>query len=568
MVNFKDLEEVHTWLRDQSQETCTVFATRWASRTLPNLALLFEQQEKENVVSHIILTAFVSLSALMWPKNLYAVRTLTAMKKELFSQMHLFKHANDQYLCLDSIHSAISTAQVTQYSDWAVSAGVEFLNLFEKTEAAFSNHGSDLEVIGLSLISSDATRYENGLSLVELLENPLWIDMNFELPPGHQELWETLKESLLLRDRNWEVWINWYEDRIKGYPLIKDIEINEPKNSRFGRATFPIKNYAEPALINHKIKKLIDEFSAQHENASETIAQIPGAYAFSANNGKIQARSLKYSPENNELAQTAMEELAFIAENAVKTLSANHADGLMSSLVERFLNSLPEKVTELKSGLLMMQITSLDGFIEAFSHPDNEQEKNLLGALLALRKSADAFQGMFPELQKVQANQLALELQNTDVDEINKNLDEISTFAKQSKFVGVSAVKALESGAEELSVLNKKLDITYNLDQRATLIETQARVTAHRVVNNRNFFAKALDEAKDITGGVYGAAKKGLNKGVEGAVAGSIKGGLALLVASLVGPIAGLAVLIASFAPIDKKSKEIESSIEEGFTEL
>lgn len=568
MANFKTMEEVHDWLRKQSQETTTVFATLWALRTLPNLAEIFGQQKKQDVASNIVLTAFVSLSALMWPKNHDAVKTLNSMKDELFSQLHLFKHATSQYLCLDSIHSALSASQAKMHSEWAVSAGVEFLNLFKETEAAFSNYGSDLETIGLSLMSSDVMRYESGLSLIEVLESPLWIDLNYEMPPGHQELWETLRENLLSQNQTWEVWIDWYEDRLIGRPLIKKIEINEPKKGHFGRVTFPFDKYEDPKLINQSIKKLIDEYLSRHEINSEQIEQIPGAYAFSAENGKIEARGLKHSPENSDIAQAAMEELAFIAKNSIKTLNANHADDLMLDLVERFLNLLPKSVTDLKAGLLMMQVTSLEGFIEAFSHPDNEQEKNLIGALLALKKSADAFQGMFPELQKVQANQLALQLQNTDIAEINRNLDEISVFAKQSEFVGVSAIDALESGSDELNILNKKLDLTFNMQQRATLIETQAQVTAHRVVNNRNFFAKALDEVKDVTGSAYVAAKKGLNKGIEGAVSGGVKGGIAILVGSLTGPLGGLAVLIASFGPIAKKSEEIEGTLEENHIEI
>ena len=80
--------------------------------------------------------------------------------------------------------------------------------------------------------------------------------------------WGALRKHLLALGDDWEVWTQWYQDRIDGKALIEALEIGDPDKSgldedAYGRATFPPEDYKTPALINAKIKKLQEDYWAE-----------------------------------------------------------------------------------------------------------------------------------------------------------------------------------------------------------------------------------------------------------------------------------------------------------------
>ncbi|MDH3666454.1 MAG: hypothetical protein OEN23_05945 [Paracoccaceae bacterium] len=74
-----------------------------------------------------------------------------------------------------------------------------------------------------SLIQADVDLIENGFSASELAERPLW---EGAVPESINRLWLSLCAMLNSRDEGWEVWIDWYNDRVIGRPFKTGVEEN------------------------------------------------------------------------------------------------------------------------------------------------------------------------------------------------------------------------------------------------------------------------------------------------------------------------------------------------------
>jgi hypothetical protein len=73
------------------------------------------------------------------------------------------------------------------------------------------------------------------------------------MPPDIAAAWSRLKALLLARaDEHWEVWTEWYEDRLAGRPADRDLEL--------ARVLLPDELWKQgPKAVNSEIRRLIDE---------------------------------------------------------------------------------------------------------------------------------------------------------------------------------------------------------------------------------------------------------------------------------------------------------------------
>ncbi len=102
-----------------------------------------------------------------------------------------------------------------------------------------------------SAVSCEAAAFSLGLSVFKLSEQPLWPDRY--TPNWITELWTRLRAALPLED-GWQVWIDWYEDRLKG--------VSDPEEVELVYATVPAEKWEEgPAAANAWIKAWLDELA-------------------------------------------------------------------------------------------------------------------------------------------------------------------------------------------------------------------------------------------------------------------------------------------------------------------
>lgn len=109
---------------------------------------------------------------------------------------------------------------------------------------------------------NDINFCRGGGSAKDLSQRPLWQ----KAPAGFLTNWKVLREALLKNEFDrWFVWTDWYEDRVKGVPLIKEVEVGNPPHVDFGRITLPVSDYRSPGVVNLKIKAIVDNFHARED---------------------------------------------------------------------------------------------------------------------------------------------------------------------------------------------------------------------------------------------------------------------------------------------------------------
>ncbi|WP_346898701.1 P-loop NTPase fold protein [uncultured Roseibium sp.] len=102
-------------------------------------------------------------------------------------------------------------------------------------------------------LNSDRRHIDSGLPVQEFASLPLWSDGQF--PGAFAKYWEELKSQLLSRDEDWDVWTQWYEDRLAGNPP-------EDEALAVARVTLPEPMWREgPKLVNATIKELTEFYN-------------------------------------------------------------------------------------------------------------------------------------------------------------------------------------------------------------------------------------------------------------------------------------------------------------------
>jgi hypothetical protein len=123
-----------------------------------------------------------------------------------------------------------------------------------------------------------------------LAAHPLWPD---GFPFLVKIAWERLESTLLDSDRDWEVWTDWYRDRLRGLPGDTDLEL--------ARVKLPEGLWRNgPEAVNAAIRRLIEK-----SRPSEPIpAQGAGPHVILNSDLKIALAPLaELDPEGNNLAR-------------------------------------------------------------------------------------------------------------------------------------------------------------------------------------------------------------------------------------------------------------------------
>jgi hypothetical protein len=101
----------------------------------------------------------------------------------------------------------------------------------------------------LTAYSTDAELLDQRTSPVTLANQQLWPG---RLPDWVEDAWDQLKQALLAEDDDWIVWVDWYEERLKGNTPRQDIEIDI--------ATIPEKIWrSDPGTVNAHIRELVKQ---------------------------------------------------------------------------------------------------------------------------------------------------------------------------------------------------------------------------------------------------------------------------------------------------------------------
>ena len=352
-ITFEDDEAVKSWLKEQSDDVAVVFAARAALRVLPTITLSRWPRSTRTTTREIILRVFRAAS------TAWAVAAYPGHRSALNSA------ARDALVGLGDV-SAPSPIRAAVYAS-ATASGAP-----DATSRASTVIGYALDAAGsrgreafqslLDALATDAGLLSDRFSPVTLANSKLW--------PGNEPnwvrpSWDELRFSLLNADEYWEVWITWYEARLRGDTTNQDEEI--------ARVTIANEIWEQDEdTINTHIKELLEEReifrdALADERESPPILdaiprQAPAASQFALDReGRIDLVS--HPPLANAMQRELYGEVRYKAV-AISQLGHNQL-AEMSEPISRFLAAIPEHIEDASVPSLWSRGNSLRSRLKA-----------------------------------------------------------------------------------------------------------------------------------------------------------------------------------------------------------
>lgn len=108
--------------------------------------------------------------------------------------------------------------------------------------------------------------------LLELARTPLWPDHELSLPEEVSKEWHALKAQLLSREgENWQVWTDWYEDRLNGFAnRAPNMELEKARIERLSDEDW--KHSDNPAHVNGILAEIEAEFRGQKVSPEQIVS--------------------------------------------------------------------------------------------------------------------------------------------------------------------------------------------------------------------------------------------------------------------------------------------------------
>ncbi|MDD4964304.1 MAG: COR domain-containing protein [Gallionella sp.] len=248
--------EIKAQLQGVSRELCAAFAVRSAMRVLPLLAiqkrswLPFQQRKifwlwaEQDQAKHLkaVLGAY-SATVAFSVSGLYISDTATSDANAAADAAYAYAYA------------AAAAAAASSATDVEADAAAQAAYAAYASSAVASTDVALFQEIQLdlsALASKDATA---------LLQSPLW---STTVPESWQKLWRNFQADALSLNAGFEVWLDWYEDRLQGKPI--DLALLEMWNA------VPKEIEAQGiAAVNAYLKGLMNKTATQPLNRVRAI---------------------------------------------------------------------------------------------------------------------------------------------------------------------------------------------------------------------------------------------------------------------------------------------------------
>ncbi|MFX4223602.1 MAG: hypothetical protein ACMVO3_23035 [Thalassobaculum sp.] len=213
-------------------------------------------------------------------------------------------------------------------------------------------------------ISHDAEFLEGGRGVLELGLAPLW---RGDIPDAIRRRWDMFREARPKNvDEHWTVWIDWYEDRLKGAagsrPIIEDLEV--------ARVLIPDEEWEQGAAhVNALIKLLEDEH--RRVDPDDVGSQEPIGTLFSDDGPEVDRSSdeRRQRPTSGEVAEDFHAQLrealdALIAATEEPGQASNRFTDV-TSLARRLLGALGAGPADVRPAQTVAHAGKLDRAVQA-----------------------------------------------------------------------------------------------------------------------------------------------------------------------------------------------------------
>lgn len=314
------------------------------------------------------------------------------------------------------------------------------------------------------------------------------------------------------------------------------------------------------------------------QDASEAnLAQRPAAFIFSLKDGIINSSAYHEATANHRVSDDIRSIVVEKVDFAISLLTGNEHNAQLSRTLGGLRDELDGPAEALRDGIILMRFRTLEACAASYETAESGHSEQLRAAIIDVASSLEDFLATLPGISQIDAGRQALQMQSEpqNIKILQDQIVKIADISRNSGAVSEDALGAILEGTREVSLLDEVIRATPNEAVRAKAIQRQASLAGLQALNIRNYAAAPirflLKEIGPVASDSWKAAKvavpKGVGTGVEGLVSGGIRSAPALLVASLAGPLSGLIVLAATFAPLArlaaKVSNEVESNSED-----
>ncbi|MEP3303034.1 MAG: hypothetical protein ABJO05_13795 [Roseibium sp.] len=367
-------DEVEAWLKTQPREVSVVIAARAALRVLPLLSGALKRTR--NVESAVILPTFRA-TALLWAASNGPAQSRALLKSNAATNAA----ASARAAARASTNAAATDAAYAAYSAFAREA----INATAAANTVAAAAFAVFAAAATAAVLSDQLHIKAGRSVASLAGTPLWHDQG--TPHEIARSWNRLREALLARDEGWDVWTDWYDDRLQGRPANPDLEV--------ARVTLPEELWEEgPAAVNARIRELIEEYEPPEEPKGE-----PGQRADVQDGVLVLTGKLPKADERSDELQRSLHELvrkkARDLHASLTPLQNQYPE--LDKVVTAYLKSVDVPLVQLEVPNVWSEGNDLDGLAEAYSKQDIDRtlseplEPEIAGKLASLLPDHSGF---------------------------------------------------------------------------------------------------------------------------------------------------------------------------------
>jgi hypothetical protein len=243
LIDFR--KDAREWLRNYSREVMILMAVRAALRALLEIA----NRPPHEVHPRSALAAFRCVGV---PWVLLTDPTAQSFQQRLRRAAHGAANAatDSAYGEMDGRIVTPPAAALYVAASAAETAAVEARANADKAAVAAVTYGHDRFLLANSADAAFIEAWRGDSSVItKLVAAPLW---SSDFPEWPASRWEQLKSDLVRANQGWEVWIDWYEDRLAGRPSDPRIDL--------AKALFSDELWKQgPKAVNIEIRRLMDE---------------------------------------------------------------------------------------------------------------------------------------------------------------------------------------------------------------------------------------------------------------------------------------------------------------------
>lgn len=336
----------------------------------------------------------------------------------------------------------------------------------------------------------------------------------------------------------------------------------------------------QPNLFQQLVGKDEDEAeeeqSEDDEATNEAFRQRPASYSFTWQNERIAAEPQSGSPRNGEIASDFRNEILAKAASTRERAAKSNAPARVLRSIDWLVSALGKETGDVRPGVLQMRFRSLAADVDAFStdHGRREIGEEILAMLRDLADSTSDLLACYPEIAAIEAERISQRLQENDIQTVIQSLKEIELAAATvPELVDESAVHALTIGDEQIREATntiRRADQSGRFWEAAEAAQGRAKIVGQKLLDYGNFSAAVLRHASHETGR-FGAdvlkrsrepAVNAVSEELVRAVKFGTRGALAIVLSSMLHPLAGLAVLLPRFKRQHEKANEVVKAIE------